>query len=109
MDQLSPILSALNDPTRRAILARLGEGELNVMALAALFPISQPAISRHLKLLEEAGLVARRIEGSARPCRLVPEALAPLRLWLDTLAPEPAPAPVKKKKSSKKKKKSAKP
>jgi len=60
---------ALADPSRRAILARLALGEATVMELARPFAMSQPAISRHLKVLEEAGLIARRVEGAKRPCR----------------------------------------
>jgi DNA-binding transcriptional ArsR family regulator len=75
-DPLSITLSALADPTRRAILARLARGEAAVGELAAPFSISQPAISKHLKVLERAGLIRRRREAQWRPCRL--EA-APLR------------------------------
>lgn len=82
---LNATLSALADPTRRAILARLAEGEATVNELAAPFPISQPAISRHLRLLEEAGLILRRIEGTKRPCRLAPGALCELDEYLALL------------------------
>jgi DNA-binding transcriptional ArsR family regulator len=75
-DPLSITLSALADPTRRAILARLTRGEAPVRELAAPFSISQPAISKHLKVLERAGLIRRGREAQRRPCRL--EA-APLR------------------------------
>jgi DNA-binding transcriptional ArsR family regulator len=75
-DPLSTTLSALADPTRRAILARLTRGEASVGELAAPFSISQPAISKHLKVLERAGLIRRGREAQWRPCRL--EA-APLR------------------------------
>ena len=61
---------ALSDPTRRAILARLTKGEATVMQLAQPFAMTQPAISRHLKVLESAGLITRRAEGTTRPCRL---------------------------------------
>ena len=64
--------AALADPTRRAILARLAEGEATVQDLARPFAISQPAISRHLKVLEDAGLIETRIDGTARPRRLKP-------------------------------------
>ena len=74
--------AALADPTRRAILARLAEGEATVQDLARHFAISQPAISRHLKVLEEAGLIETRIQGTARPRRLKPEAMAGLWHWL---------------------------
>jgi DNA-binding transcriptional ArsR family regulator len=82
---LDATLSALSDPTRRAILARLAEGEATVNELAEPFPISQPAISRHLKVLAEAGLIVRRIEGTKRPCRLAPGALSELDEYLEML------------------------
>ena len=77
--------AALSDPTRRAILARLALGEATVMELAEPFPVSQPAISRHLRVLEEAGLIRRRVEGAKRPCRLVPEGLTEIEEWLGKL------------------------
>ena len=67
---LDASFAALADPTRRAILARLATGEATVMELAEPFAISQPAISRHLKVLERAGLITRRVEGAKHPCRL---------------------------------------
>jgi DNA-binding transcriptional ArsR family regulator len=73
--QLDATFAALADPTRRAILARLASGEATVMELADPFEISQPAISRHLKVLEKAGLISRRIEGSKHPCRLAKDGL----------------------------------
>lgn len=82
---LDATFQALADPTRRAILARLAEGEATVNELAAPFPISQPAISRHLRLLEEAGLILRRVEGTKRPCRLAPSALSELDEYLALL------------------------
>lgn len=85
MNRLDAAFSALADPTRRAILARLALGETTVMELAEPFTMSQPAVSRHLKVLEEAGLIARRIEGTKRPCRLAPGALAEIDQWLDLL------------------------
>ncbi len=69
-DPLSRTLSALADPTRRAILARLSQGETSVNDLAEPFAISLPAISRHIKVLETAGLITRSREGQVRPCRL---------------------------------------
>jgi DNA-binding transcriptional ArsR family regulator len=78
-------LQALSDPTRRAILARLALGEATVGELAQPFAISQPAISQHLKVLEGAGLIQRRIEGTKRPCRLTPDGLAQLEAWLAAL------------------------
>lgn len=77
--------AALSDPTRLAILQRLAQGEAGVMELAAPFVMSQPAISRHLKVLEDAGLIARRVDGQRRPCRLVPGALDDVDRWLDML------------------------
>lgn len=74
--------AALADPTRRAIIARLAKGEATVHDLAEPFAISQPAISRHLKVLEEAGLIETRVAGTARPRRLKPEAVAELWDWL---------------------------
>jgi DNA-binding transcriptional ArsR family regulator len=77
--------SALSDPTRRAILSRLAIGETTVMELAQPFDMSQPAISRHLRVLEEAGLITRRIEGAKRPCRLAPDGIAEIDKWLALL------------------------
>jgi DNA-binding transcriptional ArsR family regulator len=82
---LDAAFAALSDPTRRAILARLALGEATVQELAQPFAISQPAISRHLRLLEEAGLIDTRIEGTSRPRRLKPEAVTELWDWLDDL------------------------
>ncbi len=81
-DPLSATLSALADPTRRAILARLAEGEANVNDIAAPFDISLPAISRHLKVLESAGLITRGRDAQWRPCRLEPAALKGVDDWL---------------------------
>lgn len=82
---LDSAFSALADPTRRAILARLAQGEATIMELAAPFSMTQPAISRHIKVLESAGLISRRVEGTKRPCRLVPEALSEIDAWLEML------------------------
>lgn len=82
IDPLSQTLSALADPTRRAILARLAQGEANVNELAAPFDISLPAVSRHLKVLEAAGLITRGREAQWRPCRLEPKALKGVDDWL---------------------------
>ncbi len=79
---LDAAFAALADPTRRAILARLMEGEATVQDLARPFDISQPAISRHLKVLADAGLIETRVEGSARPRKLNPEAVQALWDWL---------------------------
>lgn len=76
---------ALSDPTRRAILARLALGEATVNELAAPLPISQPAVSQHLKVLENAGLILRRVDGTRRPCRLAPAALGQVEAWLADL------------------------
>ena len=83
--QLDATFSALADPTRRAILARLALGEATVMELAEPFAMSQPAVSRHLKVLEDAKLITRRAEGTKRPCRLAPQALDDIDRWLIAL------------------------
>lgn len=85
MSALDSAFSALSDPTRRAILARLALGEVTVMELAEPFEMTQPAVSRHLKVLEQAGLIVRRVEGAKRPCRLAPEGLAAIDKWLEPL------------------------
>src|SRR5215468_5713123 len=82
-DSLSVTLSALADPTRRAILARLAEGEATVNEIAAPFAISLPAVSRHLKVLESAGLISRSREAQWRPCKLEPAQLKSVDEWLD--------------------------
>jgi DNA-binding transcriptional ArsR family regulator len=81
-DSLSVTLSALADPTRRAILARLAEREATVNELAKPFEISLPAVSRHLKVLEAAGLISRGREAQWRPCRLETDALRNVDDWL---------------------------
>src|SRR5687767_5987986 len=81
--QLDATFAALADPTRRAIIARLVEGEASVTELAAPFAITQPAISKHLKVLEKAGLVSRRRDAQRRPCRLEVDALRQATEWLD--------------------------
>jgi DNA-binding transcriptional ArsR family regulator len=83
IDPFSATLSALADPTRRAILARLSEGEATVNELAAPFDISLPAISRHLKVLEGAGLISRGRAAQWRPCRLEAQPLQALDGWLE--------------------------
>ncbi len=80
---LDATFTALADPTRRAILARLAAGEATVMELAEPFAISQPAISKHLKVLERAGLISRGRDAQRRPCRLQPKPLAEAAGWLD--------------------------
>jgi DNA-binding transcriptional ArsR family regulator len=83
-DSLSATLAALADPTRRAILARLAQGEASVNELSAPFSISQPAISKHLKVLERAGLISRGRVAQSRPCRLEAAPLRDLDGWLET-------------------------
>ncbi|HZO56822.1 MAG TPA: metalloregulator ArsR/SmtB family transcription factor [Bryobacteraceae bacterium] len=82
-DSLSTTFAALADPTRRAILARLASGETSVSELAAPFNISMPAISRHLKVLEHAGLITRGREAQWRPCRLEARPLQEIAGWVE--------------------------
>jgi DNA-binding transcriptional ArsR family regulator len=82
-DRLSAKFAALADPTRRAILARLALGETSVGELGAPFDMSGPAISKHLKVLERAGLIARGREAQWRPCRIEPKALRDVDDWLE--------------------------
>ena len=82
---LNASFAALADPTRRAILARLALGEATVMELAEPFQMTQPAISQHLKVLEEAGLVTQRIDGTKRPRRLATQGLDAMDQWLNML------------------------
>ena len=84
MDPLSATLSALADPTRRAILARLAQGEATVNELAKPFEISLPAVSRHLKVLEHAGLISRGRAAQWRPCKLESQSLKAVDDWLST-------------------------
>ena len=83
-DSLSNILSALADPTRRAILARLADGDATVGELSAPFAMTAPAISRHLNVLERAGLIVRGRAAQWRPCRLEPAPLREVAGWIDT-------------------------
>jgi DNA-binding transcriptional ArsR family regulator len=83
-DHLSNTFAALADPTRRAILGRLAEGDATVTELAAPFSLSQPAISRHLKVLERAGLIARSRSAQARPSSLRVERLTQATDWIET-------------------------
>lgn len=85
MNNLDTTFSALSDPTRRAILARLALGEHTVMELAQPFDMSQPAISKHLRVLEGAGLITRRVEGAKRPCRLAKDGVEAIDQWLAML------------------------
>jgi DNA-binding transcriptional ArsR family regulator len=82
-DQLSSTFAALADPTRRAILARLISGEASVTELAAPFDMSMPAVSKHLKVLQRAGLIARSREAQWRPCRIDAAPLKQAAAWLD--------------------------
>ena len=82
-DPLSTTLSALADPTRRAILARLASGEASVTELAAPFEMSMPAVSKHLKVLEQAGLIARAREAQWRPCRIEAGPLREVADWVE--------------------------
>lgn len=81
--ELDAIFAALADPTRRAIVARLAEGEASVAELVEPFEMSQPAISKHLKVLERAGLVSRGRDAQRRPCRLEAQPLAQANEWLE--------------------------
>jgi len=82
-DRLDATFAALADPTRRAILARLASGEASVTELAAPFAMTQPAISKHLKVLERAGLISRGRDAQRRPRRLEPKPLAEATDWLE--------------------------
>ncbi len=79
------VFAALAHPARRAILDRLSEGEVSVMELAEPFDMSQPAVSHHIGVLEKAGLIRRRIDGTRRPCRLSPDGVAAIDEWLAVL------------------------
>lgn len=83
LDPLSAAFSALADPTRRAIIARLALGETSVTELAEPFDMSMPAVSKHLKVLERAGLISRGREAQWRPCRIEPAALKNVDDWLE--------------------------
>ena len=82
-DHLSETFAALSDPTRRAILARLSQGELSVKELSEPFLITAPSITKHLKVLERAGLITRSREAQKRPCRLESAPLREVDTWLD--------------------------
>src|SRR5215831_16457853 len=82
---LDATFSALADPTRRAILSRLAKGEATVMELAEPFEMTQPAVSQHLKVLEDAGLIVRRIDGARRPRRLAKAGIDAMDQWLAML------------------------
>jgi DNA-binding transcriptional ArsR family regulator len=85
MDCLDTKFAALADPTRRAILARLSLGEATVSELTKPFEMTQPAISQHLKVLEDAGLIVRRVDGTKRPRRLASEGIEAMDQWLSML------------------------
>jgi DNA-binding transcriptional ArsR family regulator len=82
-ERLDATFMALADPTRRAILGRLARGDASVTEIAAPFAMSQPAISKHLKVLERAGLISRARDAQRRPCRIQPKALAEATDWLE--------------------------
>ena len=82
---LDAAFAALADPTRRAILARLAKGEVTVLELAEPFEMTQPAISQHLKVLEDAGLIVSRIDGTKRPRRLAKDGIEAMDQWLGML------------------------
>ena len=82
-DQLSAAFSALGDPTRRAILARLGRGEASLNELAAPFEISVQAVSKHVKVLQQSGLISRSKDAQRRPAKLAPQGLHPVLQWVD--------------------------
>ncbi len=84
MEPLDATFAALADPTRRSILMRLAEGELTVMEIAKPFQMSQPAISRHLKVLERAGLISTNIRGQERPRKLETEPLRQAEDWIES-------------------------
>jgi len=83
-EALDARFAALADPTRRAILKRLAKGEATVTELAKPFPMSQPAITKHLKVLERAGLISRSRDAQRRPCRLRPQAIKDVADWTET-------------------------
>jgi DNA-binding transcriptional ArsR family regulator len=83
LDNLNSTFAALADPTRRAILARLSQGELSVKDLAEPFPITPPSMTKHLKVLERAGLISRSREAQRRPCRLQSAPLREVAEWIE--------------------------
>ncbi|MCM8556902.1 ArsR/SmtB family transcription factor [Sphingomicrobium sediminis] len=86
MESLDKQFAALADPTRRAILSRLGEGRATVAELAEPFAMSQPAISKHLKVLEQAGLVETLHEGTSRPRQLAPDGISAAKQYIEQMA-----------------------
>ncbi|HWY60006.1 MAG TPA: metalloregulator ArsR/SmtB family transcription factor [Terriglobales bacterium] len=85
MDNPDAAFAAMADPTRRAILARLAQGEATVLELVKPFDMTQPAISQHLKVLEDAGLIVRRVDGTRRPRRLAKDGIDVMDKWLAML------------------------
>lgn len=83
-ERLDAAFAALADPTRRAILARLAKGDATVMELVAPFEMSQPAITKHLNVLERAGLISRGRDGQRRPCKLEAHAMRDIDRWIET-------------------------
>src|SRR3954454_9245750 len=83
--ELGSAFSALSDPTRRAILETLASGEKTVLELCKPFSMSQPAVSRHLRVLEESGLITRRVEGTKRPCRLASDGIREVDAWFEVM------------------------
>jgi DNA-binding transcriptional ArsR family regulator len=83
--KLDSAFAALADPTRRAILVRLTHGEATITELARRLPVSQPAVSQHVKVLVEAGMVAQRVDGARRPCRLASDGVGEVDQWLSLL------------------------
>jgi DNA-binding transcriptional ArsR family regulator len=83
-EQLSAVFSALSDPTRRRILERLSRGPLSVGEIAAGFSLTQPAISKHVRVLEDCGLLAREVTGRVHRCRLAPERMEAAASWIET-------------------------
>jgi len=80
---LDAVFAALSDPTRRRIVERLARGQLTVGEIASEFSISQPAISKHIKVLERSGLLEREVDGRVHHCRLEPKAMQPASTWID--------------------------
>jgi DNA-binding transcriptional ArsR family regulator len=82
-ERLDAVFAALADPTRRAIIAKLAKGETSVMELARPFEMTQPAISKHLRVLEKAGLISRGRDAQRRPCRIEAQPLAEANEWIE--------------------------
>jgi DNA-binding transcriptional ArsR family regulator len=88
MQRLSQVLAAISDPTRREILSLVREQDVTVMEIVGKFQLSQPTISAHLKVLEQAGLISRGRVAQTRPCRFAASGLVPLEKWLAELRPQ---------------------